>query len=263
MDCCTFCTAASYNIKSLFETFRTRFPTHLHRDAVHVEMPFEDGLSDIFYFSYGTVVCWNLSLEQGWQLIEHLKAFEQQPLDEIESDAFTFSYGPLAKFVEDDLTLPDTSALTKLAASQGLSQSVKLGAFESSLLKIYNQTKYLPEELAKLGRIPLSRSQIRKKMGELFIERNSITLHIHALASPDFFWEYPEFEKLHLIIVNELDIKDRTEVLNHRLDVVRELFEMLGSELNHQHSSRLEWTIIWLIILEVLLTLLRDVFRII
>lgn len=262
MDCCTFCTATSYNIKSLFETLRTRFPATLHRDVVHVEMPLENGISDVFYFSYGVIVCWNLSVEQGRRLIEHIKAFEQQPLEEIESDSFTYSYGPTAKFVEDDITLPDTATLTKLAISHGLAQSAKLGAFENSLLKTYNQTKYLPEELARRGRIPLSRNEIRKKMGELFIERNSINLHIHALDSPDFFWEYPELDKLYLMVANELEIKARTEVLNHRLDVVRQLFEMLGNELNHQHSSRLEWTIICLIVIEVLLTLLRDVFRI-
>jgi uncharacterized Rmd1/YagE family protein len=38
---------------------------------------------------------------------------------------------------------------------------------------------------------------------------------------------------------------------------VHELFEMLGNELNHQHSSRLEWTIIWLIIIEVGLSILH------
>jgi uncharacterized Rmd1/YagE family protein len=62
---------------------------------------------------------------------------------------------------------------------------------------------------------------------------------------------------------NYLDIETRVEVLNQRLDVIHELFEMLGTELNHQHSSLLEWTIIVLIVMEVALTLMRDVFRVI
>jgi uncharacterized Rmd1/YagE family protein len=60
---------------------------------------------------------------------------------------------------------------------------------------------------------------------------------------------------------NYLDLKTGVEILNHRLKVVHELFEMLGNELNHQHSSRLEWTIIGLIVLEVILILLKDVFK--
>ena len=113
------------------------------------------------------------------------------------------------------------------------------------------------------GKISLSKNAIRKKMGELFLARNSINLHADVLDIPEFFWEYPELEPLYMIVANYLDLQTRVDVLNHRLDVVHELFQMLGSELNHQHSSRLEWAIIWLIIIEVVLTLSRDVFRII
>lgn len=47
-------------------------------------------------------------------------------------------------------------------------------------------------------------------------------------------------------------------VLNQRLRIVQELFDMLAAELNHQHSSRLEWTIIVLIVIEVLLHVVTD-----
>ena len=88
-------------------------------------------------------------------------------------------------------------------------------------------------------------------------------LHVDVLDTPEFFWEYSELEPLYAMTANYLDLETRVEVLNQRLDVIHELFEMLGNELNHQHSSRLEWTIIGLIVMEVILTLLRDVFRVI
>jgi uncharacterized Rmd1/YagE family protein len=58
-----------------------------------------------------------------------------------------------------------------------------------------------------------------------------------------------------MMIANHLDLETRVEVLNQRLDIVHDLFEMLGNELNHQHSSKLEWIIIWLIVIEVMLNL--------
>ena len=93
-------------------------------------------------------------------------------------------------------------------------------------------------------------------MGELFIDRSSINLHTDVLDTPEFFWDHPELELYYSTVANELDIETRGQVLNQRLDVIRELFEMLGNELNHQHSSRLEWIIIWLILIEVLITIL-------
>ncbi len=160
------------------------------------------------------------------------------------------------------ITLPDRDFLTKLAISHALAQSVKLAFFEVTIQKIFDQTKHYPENLAKYGTVKLSKIEMRKKMGLLFLERNSINLHVNVLDVPEFFWVSPEYEPLYMKAANYLDIENRVEVLNQRLNVAHELFEMLGTELNHQHSSRLEWAIIFLILIEVSLALLKDVFHV-
>lgn len=263
MDCRAYCTASSYRIKQIFEHLRGRYKATSYRDAIHVEIPSEGAHGDLFFFAYGALVSWGLPKEKELQFLQEIKVFEEQHLDEIEADEFTFIYGEIPKVAEDEIILPNAEIVTKLAVSHGIAQSVKLGTFEIAIQKTFNQSKHIPEDLAKRGRIPLSKKEIRRKMGELFIERNSINLHVDVLDTPEFFWEYPELESIYMMIANYLDLRSRVEVLNHRLDVVHELFQMLGTELNHQHSSRLEWTIIWLIIIEVILSFLRDVFQII
>ncbi|WP_068467488.1 RMD1 family protein [Candidatus Protochlamydia phocaeensis] len=263
MDCRAYCTASSYQIKSLYESLKSQGAS-LYRDVIHFPVPGES-IGDVFYFSYGATVCWGLTPEKCRFYLNLIKNFEEQPLaiEDVEMDEFTFTFGDVPKIVGDEIILPNRDVLNRLAISHGLAQSVKLGTFENAIRRTFNHTKHIPEDLAKHGRIPLSRQEIRKKMGDLFIERNSINLHLDVLDTPEFFWEYSELEPLYAMTDNYLDIDARVEVLNQRLDVVHELFEMLGNELNHQHSSRLEWTIIWLIIIEVLLSLLRDVFRVI
>jgi uncharacterized Rmd1/YagE family protein len=263
MDCCAFCNASSYKIKPLADSLKENFKTTLYRDVAHIEAVVENKACDVFYFPYGAVVCWGISRDQGFRFLELAKDYEQQHSIEIETDEFTYSQGELPKIVDDEIFLPVIDTLTKLAISHGVAQSVKLGTFESALQKTFKHTRQIPENLAKQGKISLSRREIRRKMGELFIERNSINLHLDVLDTPEFFWEYPEYEPLYNMIANYLDIKQRVEVLNQRLAIVHELFNMLGNELNHQHSSRLEWTIIWLIIIEVVLSLLKDVIKII
>lgn len=261
MDCYGFCTAASYRLKQLFEFMRSRYKATLYRDVLHIEVPVNGITADIFFFSYGSTVSWGFSKEKALKFLEEIKEFEHQPREELETDEFTYVYGDTPKIIEDEITLPNEDILTKLAISQGIAQSVKLGTFETAIQKTFNSTKHIPEDLSKQGKIPLSRREIRKKMGELFIERNSINLHADVLDTPEFFWEYPELEPLYKMISNYLDIETRVEVLNQRLDVVHELFEMLGNELNHQHSSRLELTIILLIVIEVILTVSRDLLK--
>lgn len=261
-DCRAYCTSLSYNFKQLAEYLKAHYKVHTYRDVVHVEIPQEEPVN-IFYFSYGVTVFWGLSKEAELQFLKAIRDFEESRHDDMETDIFTYTYGDIAKVVEDEIILPNREAITKLAISQAIAQSVKLGSFEVRIQKTFNQSKNIPQDLAKRGRISLSKREIRKKMGELFIERNSVNLHFDVLDIPEFFWEYPELDPLYYLMASYLDIKTRVEVLNQRLDVIHELFQMLGSELNHQHSSRLEWTIIWLIIIEVVLSLMRDVFRII
>ena len=263
MRCYIYCTASSYNIKALYDFLKDRFEsTTLYRDVIHVVIPNSDGSpADIFLFPYGSAVCWGLSESQERQFLNDVKGFCIQPLDEWELDRFTFSYGDAPKLNKDEIILPNNETLTKLAISHGLAQSVKLGTFENAIQKTFNSTKHIPLDLASRGKIPLSRSEIRRKMGDLFLERSSINLHFDVLDTPEFFWERPELEPLYMLIANYLEVATRVEVLNQRLDVVQELYQMLGTELNHQHSSRLEWAIICLIVIEVVLSFMRDVFK--
>lgn len=263
MDCYAYCTASSYQMKPLFEFLKLRYKSSLYRDVIYVEIPHLGVSADAFIFPYGSIVFWGLDKEKTLEFLKDIKPYEIEPNDEMETDEFTYIFGDTPKVIDDEIILPNQDIVTKLAVSHGIAQSVKLGTFETAILKTFNNTRNIPQDLAKKGKISYSRNQIRKKMGELFIERSTINLHVDSLDLPDFFWEYPELESLYRMISSYLDVQTRVEVLNKRLSIIHELYEVLGNELNHQHSSRLELTIILLIIIEVVVSLMRDVFRVI
>ncbi len=264
MRCTCYCTAASYDIPRLFQYLQRMGTTQLFRDVVHIQIK-EDKIlkGDLFYFSYGVTVCWGFTEEDEKEILFSLKEFEKEPAVKAELDEFTFSYADPMKIEEDEIYLHNKSTLTKLAISHGLAQSVKLTTFEELIQNTIDNAKHLPAELARKGKIPLSRKDISRKMGELFIERNFINLHSEILDTPEFFWNYPELEPFYRRTAYYLDVTKRVEILNKRLNVIHELFEILSSELNHQHSSRLEITIVLLILIEVMLAVLRDIFHII
>lgn len=123
----------------------------------------------------------------------------------------------------------------------------------------YADYSHLPEALAKTGKIALNRKDIAKIRGTLFSTKSDIILHYGLLDTPDFFWEYPEFEAIYNAVVRYLEIHQRVDLLSKKLATIHELFEMLADEQKHQHSSFLEWIIIVLIAIEIVIYFAEEI----
>ena len=108
----------------------------------------------------------------------------------------------------------------------------------------------------------MSKKEISKQIGVLFNERYYINLHSDILDTPEFFWRRPSYEPLYLMTAEFLDIQTRHNILNHRLNMIHELYTILANELNYKHSTRLEVIIIILIAIEVIVALVHnDIFE--
>lgn len=256
-----YCTASSYALPTLHTACLHGYPTQMYHDALQVEVPACGPDAVLFYFNFGTIVFWGMDQKACEPFLHLAKLAAEQPNETIEREEFSFSFDSQAKIVQEEIFLPSHKREDLLAISYGLGHSIKLSALETALKKIFIHTRHIPEELSREGKIVLSRKEMRKMIGQLFLERNSINLQCDMLDTPEFFWENPELEPLYLMTSHHFELDKRIKVLNARLTFVHELFDMLGNELNHTHSSRLEWIIIWLIIIEVALTLLKDVFH--
>lgn len=255
MRCVTYCIPSSYKITPLFESLKSHFVPTLYRDVIY----FRYYSGEVFIFPYGSTICWDVSPEHRQQLLEEIKPFADNPnKTDVEFDEFSFSEdGKETRIQEDHISLESGDVLTKLAISHALAQAIKLTVFENSIQRIINNTKHLAEDLARTGKIGLSRKEIAQKRGSLFIARSSINLHTDILDRPEFFWEYPDFEPMYMSVANYLELFVRVDVLNKRVDIVHDLFQMLGDQLHNQHSIHLEWIVICLIFIEVILGLLE------
>lgn len=257
MRCISYCTANVYDLHELEARFSPGAPRQRFKDCLFIELlENPDHPIDLFLFSYGVIVCWGSNSDFDEWLLQQIKDYEREPLSVRTEDEFSFQIGDSPRIFRDEITVPDNDPMSRLAMSHGIAQSVKLAVFEQTIETVIEETRYLPLELATKGKIPLSRQQIRCMMGRLFIERCSVNLHTEILDIPEFFWDYPELEHLYRMMSKYLDLFPRVEVLNKRLDIVHELFDILTEELRHQHSSTLEWVIIFLILGELVVQIL-------
>lgn len=268
MRCIAYSTSESYTLKKLAEYLRlegVKFSIH-NKEVIHVAKFKDRDKGDIFFFDYGCVVFWNCSKKNEALVLEMLEIFSQNSYTKSESDEFEYTISRSQKktLMENGIiTLSGSRAAKKMVISFALSQSVKLMTFETSVEKTIEETKSLPQHMALYGKVPFSRRQISKQMGRIFIARHSVNLHTNMLDMPEFFWENPEYESLYKMAIKDLDIPERVTVLDRRLEMIQELFSMLGGELNHQHSSLLEWIIIILISVEIILFISKEVLKLV
>ncbi|CDI78842.1 hypothetical protein EAH_00037410 [Eimeria acervulina] len=124
----------------------------------------------------------------------------------------------------------------------------------------------IPESLARTGNIQSTREDIGRRIGELFVNRFYINLHTDILDTPDIFWDNDDFADHYDNCRRYLEIPKRVEILNQRLDIIKDLYDMLNNELTIQHGYKLEWIVIYLICIEVLIDvvwniLIKDVLK--
>lgn len=263
--CFAYSYSKAFNVRKLKEHLTASHKTTNFEGVLHIRKESAVILEtegDIFIFPYGVIVTWGLTKELESEFAKSLHPFLAEHLGAVDDDLYTYSYADTAQIEDDHIVLASQDLSNKLACSYALAQTAKLGGFEKTIQGIFEQAKMLPERMASKGKIYLSRKAIRKLMGRIFVERNSINLHLKLLETPNFFWNNPDLEPLYDMIIKYMDQERMVNILNQQLVVLHELLDMLTTELHNQWSSKLEWVIIILIAFEVTLTLAKDVFRI-
>ena len=262
--CSSYCTAASYDmdvlVKQLIDLGRE--PKYFD-DVIYAQKEFgkKERVIDIFYFPFGCVIIWGAHESEEKIILDELDEIPSTEKIELPSSSLIyFRYDEQSEktFIDEEsneIILHNHSPLWKLSMSHALAQSAKLQILERSTTVMLEKTSPIQKELATTGSMSLSKKEISKQIGMLFNERYSINLHSDILDVPEFFWRRPSYEPLYLMTAEFQDIQVRQNILNHRLDMIHELYGILSNELNYIHSTRMEQIIIALIAIEVIIGL--------
>lgn len=256
MRCTTYSLAGDFDLKNIAEHYNKKFKIKKYDDALRVTISSNQEV----FFVYGTLIFWNTTKREENNFLRNTKSimhFAKHPVEKTFNEDFTFELGKEEYFSHDHIIILDDEdiELSKLSVSFGLAQSAKLRLFEEQIYGAIDKYEAIVQQLAKKGVIPLSYKDVSKKLGQLFLIRNQINLESDLLDTPTFIWNNSNYEKLYQITIKDLNIKSRTSVLNKRLDIMQDLFDILNNQILSIHSSRLEWIIIWLIFIEIMISL--------
>jgi uncharacterized Rmd1/YagE family protein len=167
--------------RALMQSRRLDSPNRIAPDAAT--------FGEMFIFSYGVVVFWNVTEHQEKDILADLTFSEvntgislmSRPEDEsdFETEEFHFEYNPVIKrprIFNDMITLRSGDHMIKLAMSHAIAQSTKLISFEEKMSKIMQDAQYVPKRLALTGQLGMSRKEIVKILGRLFKSRVDVNL---------------------------------------------------------------------------------------
>lgn len=263
MRCSSYCTSSEYKMSDLVTNLKKIGLEPQHFDDVlyiRKEINKDSDFIEIFFFPFGCVTIWGGDEIQEKIVLSDTDLVPVNKLKEPVSDYIYFEYNTEVKktFIDEEknkIILTDKSVFVKLSISHALAQSVKLSVLEQSVSNLIVQTTPIQQELARTGSVSLSKKEILQQIGILFNERYSISLHSDIFDTPEFFWRRPSYEPLYLMTAEFQDIEIRQNIMNHRLNMIHELLDILSNDLNYKHSTKLEWIIIILIGLEVVLSL--------
>ncbi len=252
MRCASYCITKQFNINELQEYYSKKYKCKIHENALHISL----GEDEDLFIIYGALIFWNVTKRKESYFIMSVKKFASQHVENLNEEEIEFDFGEKEGVKQDYILInKNTESLSKIAASFGLAQSAMLSYFEDKVDKTIAKCESLISTLAEKGSIPLSHVEISKRVGQLFLVRNQINMQSDILDIPVFIWNNSEHEELYKQATQNMKLVPRTVVLNKRLDIIQELFDVLKNQVIASHSMRLEWVIIWLIFIEIVITL--------
>lgn len=247
--------AESFNIRK----FRTEF---------RVE-PYASSTSEVFYdlsethrflyvFDYGVVVFGNYDAVAKSEFINFVKNYATKAVETDLSEEYRILVDPetpKAIVKNDFVTVPQIDASILRIVMLNIGQSVALEYYEVLTDELITSSKHYILELEQRGRLSISKTNLLKYIGKVLNVKNSIVDNLYILDDPNMVWDYEELNLLNRRLKLNFDINTRFKDLDYRLQIVEDNLTLFTDVLNVKESTRLEWVIIILIVMEILIAL--------
>ena len=206
----------------------------------------------IYIFHYGMVSFFNMSIDEINEALEKIKPFCQNYFSERISEEVNILIQPKTLQVNfENIVLPEFNTEMIRVVMLNASQSVALNRYseitEELLIATNEHTKYLENK----GKLDISGNKLKRFIGKVLNIKNKISENLYIFDSPEITCENEQLNKLNQDLKQSFDLKDRYRLIHDRIEIIKENLELFIDIMDHKESSRLEWIIIILILVEV------------
>lgn len=253
----TFTACEQYNLAKILDRNSLGVQVLIPNEILHFKY---NEKHDVLILENGTVV--------GWGIDEHtveskiLPLFNEAMVSKYEyPESEDMDYLEVENAIEESQLISETIIinaeeqeqmfLDMAAFSSGLSRSTRLAILENALERHIAQTRKITESLSLGQKLSITEKELLRLTGRLFLLRGKLNLYSELIEIPDLYWSEPNLEHIYKSVSSNLDISPRISILNKKLDYATDESRALMQTLNEEKGTRLEWIIIYLIMIEV------------
>lgn len=240
---------------------------------------------DLFVFQYGAIVWWGFD-QKYFKIVEQdfmfpsskiqkylVNRYRTQTINEIYPVWCTYSLERKDTLEPDDdfkdrllfdhFLIPfsvadlDSSSISMLCASHALAQSAKIDYLEIKIQDLTQSCKPLPRELKEYGRVTITERRLLQLRGEVLSYRLMLKSGSDLLDEPELFWQNAYLKPIFQATKECFEITERVRALDTKLDAANEILSMIADQFTERHGARLEWIVIWLVLVEVIIGVLE------
>ncbi len=229
----------------------------------YTSSPLEANNSELFYkqdtdryfylFSYGVVAFAGFNDLEKSSLLQFIRSYAEDPVAEDYREDFEIIINPEAPVQTsyNAISLPELTDEGLRIVMLNVAQSVALDYYEALGLGILADTRRLTDQLERNGKLLISRTDLLKFIGKTLNIKNSIIDNLYIFDAPDSVWEAELLGKMDEGLKKTLDLRMRYRDVDYKLKIVQENLTLFTEFLQNRESTRLEWIIIILILIEV------------
>jgi uncharacterized Rmd1/YagE family protein len=205
-------------------------------------------------FRYGCVVLFDTEPGDEQLLLETLKPALRDPVDQPQVEVAELSVTGAAGR-NGEISIPDRSKETLLVIADVLAESVALAQYEASVADAFDSIEPLAVELERKGRVDRRSSKLVRQIASTLLTEQRVVGRIGVGEKPDVLWDAPYLERLHALLVDEYELKDRQAALERKLALISGGARLLLELHQDRRSLRVEWYIVLLIVFEILISI--------
>ncbi|MEX0642139.1 MAG: RMD1 family protein [Pirellulales bacterium] len=215
-------------------------------------IPLEGGGIAVLY-RYGAVVFFDTAAPHEKRFLADLTPLVSHSYAQPETEEIVIRVSPQDREgVEHGtvIVMDGTSQRLEIVAA-ALGKSVALAQYEADVAMNFELIEPFATQLERSGSGGHNIRQLLRHIGRALLNEHKMVARVEVVDRPELLWERPELEQLYLRLEDEFELRERAAILDRKLDLISRTAGTVLDLLQKRRSSRVEWYIVILIILEI------------